>query len=82
MKLFVWLHNRKFHSYSMMDEPVVHQDFYTDAVAVIMAESLEQALRLLDNQQTGWCIEELKQLSPLVFDCSDPGVIYQAVHGN
>lgn len=83
MKVFVWLHNRKFHSYSMIDEPAIHQDLYTDAIAVVMAESLEQALQLLERQKAGWRIEDLKKLAPLVFDCAEsPQVIYQAVHGN
>ena len=82
MKLFLWRHNRKFHSYSMIEEPVVHQDFYTDAIAVIMAESLEQALELLEVQHNGWRTEDLRMLTPLVFECTEPSVVYQAVNGS
>jgi hypothetical protein len=82
MKLYLWRHNRKFHSYSMIEEPVVHQDFYTSAIAVIMAESLEQALELLQAQDTGWRIEDLRLLTPLILECTEPGVVYQAVYGS
>lgn len=82
MKVFLWRHNRKFHSYSMIEEPVVHHDFYTDAIAVIMAETLEQALELLKIQNTGWRTEDLQLLTPLIFECTEPGVVYQAVYGS
>jgi len=35
MKVFVLRHNRKFHSWSMIDEPNVHQDLYMDTIAVL-----------------------------------------------
>ena len=81
MKLFLWRHNRKFHSSSMIDEPVVHQDFYTEAAAMVMAESLEQAIELLKAQNTGWRTEDLRLLTPLVFECNESKVVYQAVYG-
>ena len=82
MKLYLWRHNRKFHSYSMIEEPVVHQDFYTSAIAVIMAESLEQALELLQAQDSGWRIADLRLLTPLILECTEPSVVYQAVYGS
>ncbi len=82
MKLIIWRHNRKVHSYSMIEEPVVHQDFYTEAIAVIMAESLEQALTLLKVTNTGWRTEDLRLLTPLILECTEPSVVYQGVYGN
>lgn len=82
MKLFLWRHNRKFHSYSMIDEPVIHQDFYTEATVMVMAESLEQALELLKNQHGLWRTEDLRLLTPQIFECTEPSVIYQSVSGN
>jgi hypothetical protein len=66
----------------MIEEPVVHQDFYTEAIAVIMAESLEQALQLLEATNTGWRTADLRLLTPLILECTEPNVVYQAAYGN
>jgi len=47
MKVFVWRHNRKFHSWSMINEPNVHQDLYTDAITVVVATTVDEALDIL-----------------------------------
>lgn len=67
MKVFVWRHNKTFHSYSMINEPCVHQDFYCDAVAVVLAETMEEALELLQ-QKGGWRVEDLRMLEAKVYD--------------
>ncbi len=82
MKLYIWRHNRRFHSYSMMDEPCINHAMYTDAVAVVMAESEEQALKLLAKESGDWCIEDLKQLRPVVMELDSPKVLYTYVCGN
>lgn len=82
MKLYIWRHNRRFHSYSMMDEPCVRNDLYTDAVAVVLAETEEQALELLAKESRGWCIEDLKLLPPEVINLEQPRVLYTYVCGN
>ncbi len=82
MKLFIWRHNRKFHSYSMIGEPSVHQDLYTDAIAIVVAESKSNAIELLAARETGWVAEELKRLEPQVFDCSTEGIVFEDIRGN
>lgn len=82
MKLFVWRHNRKFHSYSMINEPNVHQDLYTDAVAIVAAETLERALELLAAQGKGWLVEDIRRLTPKVFNCDHEGIIFEDVRGS
>lgn len=77
MKVFVWRHNKTFHSYSMINEPCVHQDFYCDAVAVVMAETVEEALELL-RQKGGWRVEDLKMLEAKVYE-NDPAVIFSDI---
>ena len=76
MNLFVWRHNRKFHSWSMFTEPCVHQSLYTDAVAIVAAESPEQALDLLAATEEGWLIEELRRLPPRVFPLTAAAVLF------
>ncbi len=80
MNIYVWRHNRKFHSWSMINEPCVNEHFYTDALAIVQAESLEQAMSLLDNTKQGWIIEELKRIQPQVYSLA-PQVIFSDVRG-
>jgi len=81
MKVFVWRHNRKFHSWSMINEPNVHQDFYTDAIAVVAAETVDEALLVLAKKQ-GWIPEELKRIEPQVYELDEPKVLLQVIQGS
>ncbi len=81
MKVFVWRHNRKFHSWSMINEPNVHQDFYTDAIAVVAAATVDEALTLIAKEH-GWVAEELKRIEPQVYDLDEAKVLLQVVQGN
>ena len=51
-----------FHSYSMINEPIVHQDLYTDAVVIMTAQTKEEALDLLAKKDGRWLVEELRRL--------------------
>lgn len=82
MKLYIWRHNKRFHSYSMMDEPCIHHGLYTDAVAVVLAGSKDQALRLLEEDSKDWCLEDLKLLEPTVVELERPQVLYTHISGN
>ena len=79
MQLYIWRHNRKFHSWSMLSEPCVHQAMYTDALVVIAAESAEQALQLLAESDQGWLPDELQRLTPTVIPLSQPSIAFQEV---
>jgi len=81
MKVFIWRHNRKFHSWSMIDEPNVHQDLYTDAIAVVVAETVEEALEVLVRER-GWVLEELRRIEPQVYDLEKAQVLLQVVQGS
>ena len=82
MQLYVWRHNRKFHSYSMIDEPCVQAHFYTDALAVVLADNEEQALQLLAERDEGWIIEDLRQLRPQIFAMDKACVALSDVRGS
>lgn len=80
MKVFVWRHNRKFNSWSMIDEPNVHQDLYTDAIAVVVATTVDEAMDMLAKER-GWVLEELRRIEPQVYDLNNPKVLLQVVQG-
>ena len=79
MQLYIWRHNRKFHSWSMFSEPCVHQSLYTDAIAIAIAESAEEALELLESREEGWLIEELRRISPRVFPLDSPAILFSDI---
>ena len=82
MPVYVWRHNRRFHSWSMMNEPTVHQGFYTDAVAVVQAASEDESYQLLVAQHPEWVVEELRRLQPRVFADGAPAVIFAEIRGD
>lgn len=82
MKIYVWKHNKKFHSYSMIDEPCINNEFYTSAAAIVLADSKEHAAAILARRDSSWRAEDLLKLEPLVFDLGEAVVIYTNVSGN
>ena len=80
MKIFIWRHNRKYHSWSMLEEPCVHQALYNDAVAVVLADSETEALAIL-SQEGGWLPEELKRLRPQSVELNEARLIFQDIRG-
>jgi len=81
MKIFVWRHNRRLHSSSMINEPVINQALYTDAVLVVQAETIEEAYRLIGEQHAEWVIDQLKQLEPKIIDGKQIGIIFADIRG-
>ena len=82
MNQYTWKHYRKFHSYSMMDEPIIHHDLYTYAEIVVVASSLEEALRLIQEEKSGWILEGLERITPQIEKTiSSPMVLKQIVQG-
>ena len=82
MNQYTWKHYRKFHSYSMMDEPIIHHDLYTYAEIVVVASSLEEALRLIQDKKSGWILEGLERIVPQIEKTiSSPMVLKQIVQG-
>ena len=65
MNLFIWRHNKTYHSHSMINEPCVVNEFYLDALAIVEAETLEEALQLLEERNEGWRVEDLRELEPI-----------------
>lgn len=81
MKIFVWRHNKTYHSHSMISEPCVQTQFYLDAIAIVVAESETEALKQLEARQEGWRIEDLKELKPQIYELNTPQVIFTEIRG-
>jgi hypothetical protein len=78
MKIFIWRHSKRFSSWSMFDEPHVYKDNYIEAEVIILANSQDEALELLKNDDK-WDIEELKRIEPKVVLLDQPAVVDQLV---
>jgi hypothetical protein len=65
----------------MINEPNVHQDFYTDAIAVVVAATVDEALAEIAKER-GWVPEELKRIEPQEYELDKPRVLLQMVQGN
>jgi len=81
MNVYFWRHNRTYHSHSMIQAPCVQQEFYLDAIAVVMADNVEQALQKLAERNEGWRIEDLRSLEPQVYSMEEAKVIFTDIRG-
>ncbi|MEI8173453.1 MAG: hypothetical protein WCH07_08230 [Deltaproteobacteria bacterium] len=78
MKIFIWRHSKKFSSWSMFNEPHIYDDNYMQAEVVVLAESRDEALALLTNDDR-WNIEELKRIEPIAIDTDRPCIVYKQI---
>lgn len=74
MHLYIWRHSKKFSSWSMLDEPHIHQANYLVADVTVLAASKEQALDLLAKEGV-WNREDLLRLEPEIIDLHTPRII-------
>ena len=79
MNIYVWRHNKTYHSHSMIDEPCVNSEFYLDAIAVVLAHDLEEALTKLAEENKGWRTEDLLPCS--VYPADKAAVIFSELRG-
>jgi hypothetical protein len=82
MRIYVWRHNKTYHSHSMINEPCILNEFYLDAIAIVAANSLEEALQKLADQNKGWRVEDLRTLKPQIYSLEDPQVIFTEIRGS
>ncbi len=82
MKLYVWRHNKTYHSHSMIQEPCVNTEFYLDAIAIVAANDIDEALALLAAQHKGWRTEDLRELEPQVYELGEGKVIFTELRGS
>ena len=81
MKVYVWRHNKTYHSHSMINEPCILNEFYLDAIAIVAAKSLEGAWQKLSEQNKGWQIEDLKKMEPSIYELEDEEIIFTEIRG-
>lgn len=81
MNIYVWRHNKTYHSHSMIDEPCVNNEFYLDALAIVAAENMDRALELLAEQKQGWRTEDLRALPCQVYPADKAGIIFSELRG-
>ena len=81
MNLYIWRHNKTYHSHSMINEPCVVNEFYLDALAIVEAETLDDALKLLEERNEGWRVEDLRELEPIVVPLEGAKVVYTHIFG-
>ena len=81
MNIYIWRHNKTYHSHSMIDEPCVTSEFYLDALAIVVAASLEEALDKLAAENKGWRIDDLRRLECKVIPVDKAGVAYSELRG-
>ena len=82
MNLYIWRHNKTYHSHSMINEPCVVNEFYLDALAIVEAETLDDALKLLEERNEGWRVEDLRELEPFVLKDTATTEIYTHIRGS
>ncbi|MEG0831791.1 MAG: hypothetical protein RSF75_05535, partial [Acidaminococcaceae bacterium] len=63
-------------------EPCVLQDFYLDAIAIVVAGSLDEALAQLQARHEGWRVEDLRKLEPQVYPVTTAQVIFTEIRGS
>lgn len=78
MKLFVWRHSKWFSSWSMFDEPQICKHNYMQAEVVVLARSMEEALGLLEEDES-LNIQELRRLEPKVIPLDRPTVVSKLI---
>lgn len=79
MDIFIWRHSKKFSSWSMFDEPHIYRDNYMEAEVVILANSREEALDLL-TEDDKWDIAELKRIQPIIVPLDRPSVVAKLIY--
>ena len=81
MNIYLWRHNKTYHSHSMIDEPCLNNEFYFDALAIVVAYDLEEALAKLAEQNAGWRIDDLRALPCQVIPVDKASVIFTELRG-
>jgi len=63
----------------MFDEPHIYQDNYMQAEVVVLANSREEALDLL-SEDDKWNIEELKRIQPITVPLDRPCIVSKLIY--
>ncbi len=81
MNIYLWRHNKTYHSHSMISEPCLNAEFYLDALAIVVACSKEEAVEKLVEENKGWRAEDLLELPCQVISCAKAGIVFTELRG-
>lgn len=81
MNIYLWRHNKTYHSHSMIEEPCLNSEFYLDAIAIVLANDLEEALTKLAEQKQGWRVDDLRALPCQVYPADEAAVVFTELRG-
>lgn len=81
MNIYIWRHNKTYHSHSMINEPCLNAEFYLDALAIVVASSLEEAVEKLMEENKGWRADDLMEHPCQVISCDKAGVVFSELRG-
>ena len=81
MNIYLWRHNKTYHSHSMIEEPCLNREFYLDAIAIVVAANLDEALEKLAEQKQGWRVEDLRALPCKVIPADEASVVFTELRG-
>jgi hypothetical protein len=63
----------------MFDEPHIYRDNYVQAEIAVLAESIEDALELIE-KDGHWNVHELRRIEPKALELDTPAIIGSFVH--
>lgn len=81
MNIYLWHHNKTYHSHSMIDEPCLNSEFYLDALAIVAASSLDEAIEQLLALKKGWREEDLRSLPCQIVPLDTAKVVLAELRG-
>ncbi len=79
MKIFIWRHSKLLSSWSMFDEPHIYRDNYLQAEIAVLAESIEDALAIIE-KEGHWNVNELRRIEPKALELDNAAIISSFVH--
>jgi hypothetical protein len=74
MQIYIWRHSKHLSSWSMLNEPHICKENYLKAEVSVLADSMEQALQLLE-ENGSWDIDELNRIEPEIVPLTQPAII-------
>ncbi|NLI32406.1 MAG: hypothetical protein GX422_06435 [Deltaproteobacteria bacterium] len=79
MNIYVWRHSKWFSSWSMFDEPHICRQNYMQAEVAVLANSKEEALELLAEEDI-WNIDEMRRIEPRILPVDQPTVVSKCLY--
>jgi len=82
LKVYLWRHNKTHHSHSMINEPCLNNNFYLDAIAIVVASSLDEAIGILCDKKQGWRGDDLREHPHEEILLNEAKLLFSNIAGN